>query len=187
MKKIGMLLFVAFLALNLTAQDNMFAKGEKVLNLGIGFGGGYYSGYSTGFSRTPFISATVDYGVVDGVLDEGTIGIGGYLGYASAKYDSGLGFGWKETDIVIGPRGTFNYPLLDKLDTYAGILLAYHVVNLKDTGSWPFGISSSSNASEIYFSGFVGARYYFTDNIAGMVELGSGRLSLATIGVAVKF
>lgn len=36
MKKVVITLFAAFLAFNLSAQDNMFTKGEKVLNLGIG-------------------------------------------------------------------------------------------------------------------------------------------------------
>jgi hypothetical protein len=186
MKKIGTLLFIALLALNLTAQDNMFAKGDKVVNLGIGFGGHYYSSFSSGYSKIPFFSGSVDVGVVDGVLDEGTIGVGGYIGYTSSKWESGYDYGWKETDFVIGPRGTFNYPFIDNLDTYIGILLGFHSVSFKETGNWYGYPGYSSASSGIYFSGFVGARYYFNDKFAVMLELGSGGLSLASVGVAVK-
>jgi len=186
MKKIVVTLFAAFLAFSLFAQDSMFEKGDKVLNAGIGFGGGYYSGFSSGYSKMPFLSASVDVGVVDGVLDKGTIGIGGYVGFTSAKWESGYDYGWKETDFVIGPRGTFNYPLVDKLDTYAGVLLGYHSVSWKETGNWA-GYSYNASSSGVYFSGFLGARYYFTDNFGLMLELGSGGLSLATIGISLKF
>jgi len=188
MKKVVITLFAAILAFNLSAQENeIFSKGDKVLNVGIGFGGGYYSGYSSGYSKTPFLSASFDVGVFDGFLDKATVGIGGYVGFSSAKWESGFNYGWKETNLVIGPRGTFNYQFIDKLDTYAGILLAYHNVNWKETGNWAGYGTYDSNSSGVYFSGFVGARYYLTENIAGMLELGSGGLSLATIGVAVKF
>lgn len=187
MKKIAITLFAAFLAFNLSAQDNMFAKGDKVLNLAIGFGGGYYAGYSSGYSKTPFLSAAVDVGIIDGVLDEGSIGVGGYIGYSSAKWESTYNYGWKESDFIIGPRGTFHYPLIDKLDTYAGVLLGYHSVSFKQTGDWSGYPGYSASSSGVYFSGFVGARYYFTEKIAVMAELGSGGLSLVNVGVSLKF
>lgn len=191
MKKVVITLFAAILAFNLSAQDNTFLKGDKVLNLGIGFGGGYYSSYSSGFSKTPFLSAAVDVGIIEDVLDVGSVGIGGYIGYASAKWESdnylGSTYGWKETNFVIGPRGTFHYPLVDKLDTYAGVLLAYHSVSWKETGDWAGFTGYGGGSSGVYFSGFIGARYYFTESLAVMLELGSGGLSLANVGVSFKF
>lgn len=187
MKKAAITLFAAFLAFNLFAQDNMFSKGDKVLNVGIGFGGGYYSGYSSGYSKTPFLSASVDVGIIDGVLDEGTIGVGGYVGFSSAKWESNYNYGWKETNFVIGPRGIFSYPLVDNFDTYAGVLLGFHSVSWKETGDWGGYPAYSAASSGIYFSGFIGGRYYFGDNFAIMAEIGSGGLSLATLGIALKF
>ncbi len=187
MKLTGLTLALFFVCGVAAAQTSTFQKGDKVLNLGIGFGGGYYSNFSSGYSKTPFLSASVDVGVVDGVLDKGTIGVGGYLGYSSSKWESGNNYGWKESDLVIGPRGTFNYPLVDRLDTYAGLLLAYHSVTYKETGNWGGYGRYSASSSGIYFNGFIGARYYVTDNIGIMLELGSGGLALASLGVAVKF
>ena len=187
MKKITITLFAAFLALSLSAQDNTFLKGDKVASLAIGFGGGYYSAYSNGFSKTPFLSAAVDVGVVDGILDVGSIGVGGYVGFASAKWNSDFGYGWKETNFIIGPRGTFHYPLVDKLDTYAGLMLAYHGVSWKQNGDWGGYTGYNGGSGGIYFSGFLGARYYFTDSFAVMAEFGSGNLSLGNIGLSFKF
>lgn len=171
-----------FLAVN--AQTSTFQKGDKVLNLGIGVGGSYYSGWS-GSSHTPLLNAAFDVSVLDGVLDKGSIGVGGYFGYQTAKYDNG-GYGWKLTNMLIGPRGTFHYPLVDKLDTYAGLLLGYHIVTWKYTGNWG-GLNQNTTGNAVYFSGFVGARYYFSDNFGAYIELGSGSLGLANLGVSLKF
>ena len=188
MKNSAIVLVLVFLSLNLNAQDNMFSSGDKVLNLGIGFGGGYYSSYSSGFSKLPFLSASVDVGIIDGILDVGTVGVGGYIGYSSAKWESsGNDYGWKETNFVIGPRGIFSYPIIENFDTYAGVLLGFHSVSWKETGDWGAFSGYRGGSSGVYFSGFLGGRYYFTDNLAGMIELGSGNLSLATLGIALKF
>lgn len=173
----------AFGFLIINAQT--FDKGTKVLNLGIGFGGNYYSSWS-GSSHTPLLAASFDVSILDEVLEKGSIGVGGYIGYQSAKYDYSGGYGWKQNSLLIGPRGTFHYPFIDKLDTYAGLLLGYHYVNWKYTGNWG-GIEQDNAASSIYFSGFIGARYYFTEKIGAYLELGSGSLGLANIGVAIKF
>ncbi|HEX7411995.1 MAG TPA: hypothetical protein VF298_07640 [Bacteroidales bacterium] len=184
MKKNGLFLALLFVCGVAAAQTPTFEKGDKVLNLGIGFGGNYYSSYSSGYSKTPFLSASLDVGVVDGVFDKGTIGVGGYIGFSSSKWESG-NYGWKETDLIIGPRGTLNYPLVEKLDTYAGILLAYHSVTWKETGNQTY-LGYGGGSSGIYFSGFIGARYYFSNNFGVMLELGSGGLALASLGVTLK-
>jgi len=179
------LLFVCGVA---SAQRPTFEKGDKVLNLGIGFGGTYYSSFSSGYSKSPFLSASLDVGIVDNVIDKGTIGVGGYIGYTGSKYSyAGHDYSWKQTDLIIGPRGVLSYPLLDKLDTYAGLLLAYHSVTWKESGVYTGWSGYGGGSSGIYLNGFVGARYYFTDKFAGMLELGSGGLAFGTIGVAVKF
>jgi hypothetical protein len=191
MKLNGLLLALLFVCGVASAQKSTFEKGDKVLNLGIGVGGNYYSSWS-GVTKTPFLSASFDVGVVDNVLDKGTIGVGGFIGYESVKWEetwsyTGEKYGWKESNLVIGPRGTFHYPLLDKLDTYAGLLLGYHSLTNKRTGDWTGIPDYSWNSSGVYFSGFIGARYYFTDKFGVMLELGSGGLSVANIGLAVKF
>ena len=64
------------------AQENKFAVGDKVVNLGIRFGGYRTWGYH---ATVPPISASFEVGVKDGILDVGSIGIGGFIAYASYK------------------------------------------------------------------------------------------------------
>jgi hypothetical protein len=185
--KIRVLLFATLLTfgfLSVNAQTPSFNKGDNVINLCVGFGSGYYGG--GGYSSVmPAISGSVDIGIVDNILDKGTIGIGGILGYSSAKYDYS-GYGWKYTHLVFAARGTFHYPFVDKLDTYAGLALGYNAVTSKETGNWPSSTNYSATGSSPYFAGFVGARYYFSDNFAGVAELGSG-IAYFNLGIALKF
>ena len=166
-----------------SAQTLTFNKGDKVINLGVGFGGNYYSG--SGITRTPLLAGSLDVGILDNILEKGSVGVGGYVAYKGYKWESGSVYGWKSTNLVIGPRGTFHYPLVDKLDTYIGVLLAYHVVSEKQTGNWGANVYNGSS-SNVYFSGFLGARYYVSDKFAIMLELGSGNLGAGTLGIALK-
>lgn len=181
MKRILPIVLFACFTLSLAAQESTFNKGDKVLNLGVGLGSTLYTG---GFytSAVPPLSASYEVGIVDNIIDKGVIGIGGYLGFASAKYDY-LGEGWRYTNIIIGPRGTFHYPFLDKLDTYTGLLIGYDIVSTKWTGTGvAFGTTSGSH---LIASWFIGGRYYFSDKFAVMLELGYG-VSVLNIGVALK-
>ena len=183
MKKL-ILLFVAvvFSLTQMLAQESTFAKGDKVLNLAVGFGGRWSGSYMK--TSVPPISASFEVGVKDGVLEKGSIGIGGYLAYASHKWEYAT-YGWKVSDIIIGARGTFHYPLADKLDTYTGLLLGYDISTITETGNataYDFG----SNYNGFSYAWFVGARYYFSDSFAAFAELGVG-ITIMNIGVALKF
>ena len=64
-----------FATLNLAAQDPIFLKGDKVLNLGVGLGSTLYSGtyYK---SQVPPVSASLDIGIADNILEKGSVGVG---------------------------------------------------------------------------------------------------------------
>ena len=185
MKKLLWMSLIAIFPLSqLVAQESTFEKGSSVLNLGIGLGNNYYSGsfYST---QVPPISASYEVGIADNILEKGVIGIGGYFGYSSYKWHY-LGWGWRYSNLVIGARGTFHYPLVNKLDTYGGLLLGYNIVTAKEFGNSVPGYSYSASASRIAYSLFIGGRYYFTDKFAVMAELGYG-ITYLNLGVALKF
>lgn len=178
MKKLLLFLFVAVFSLSqLLAQESTFQKGDKALNLGIGFGSTYYGSYYG--SHTPALSASLEVGVKDGILDKGSLGIGGYVGYSSATW-SGY---YKTSNIIIGARGTFHYPLVDKLDTYTGLMLGYNVYSYKYESSY---IGSKGTAGNVLLAWYAGARYYFTDSFAVMGEIGYG-IAYFTVGVSLKF
>jgi hypothetical protein len=184
MKKFFLSIIVLVFSLTqLLAQQSTFEKGDKVLNLGIGFGSTFYSGsyYKAGI---PPISASYEVGVKDGVLDKGSIGVGGYLGYSSHKWEYS-NWGWKYTNIIIGVRGTFHYPLVDKLDTYTGLLLGYNIATSKEFGNSIPGYNYSASSGGVAYSWYVGGRYYFSDKFAGMLELGYG-ITYLNLGIAIK-
>ncbi len=180
MKKILVLfVVVCFSMTQLNAQESTFDKGDKVLNLGLGLGTSLYSGI--GYSGLiPPLSASLEVGVVDNVIEKGVIGVGGYLGFASYKWDNY----YRYTNIIIGPRGTFHYPFLDKLDTYAGLMIGYNIRSSNWIGTGSEIIDHSSGG--IVSSFFLGGRYYFSEAMAAMLELGYG-VSYLNIGVAFRF
>jgi len=185
--KIENLLLVALFSFGiLTASAQDVKKGDKVLNLGVGFGTALYSG--SGYTGSvPPLSGSLEVVLKDDLFDgKGALGLGGYLGYAAYKWKyTSYDFGWKYSDIIIGPRGYLHYKLVDKLDTYAGVMLGYDIVSSKAYGTSLPGYNYDVSASAFIFSGFVGARYYFNEKVAAMAELGSG-IAYLNLGVALK-
>jgi hypothetical protein len=178
MKKLLLVLLVAVFSLTqLIAQESTFKKGDNVVNLGIGFGSTYYSSLYT--SRAPALSVSFETNIKDGILDKGSIGVGGYLGYSSASYSDH----WKTSSVVIGARGSFHYPLVNKLDTYTGLLLGYNIYSFTYESGYR---GSAGTSSGFILAWFAGARYYFTDKFAVMGEIGYG-ISYLTLGVSFKF
>ncbi len=177
-------------ALMTVSAKNIFSKGDKAVNLGIGLGS-YYGGdgYSSGI---PPISLSYEQGIIDGLLDgKASVGVGGYLGYTSNKWESvwgdGTTWGYKYSYIILGARGVFHYQFVDKLDTYAGLLLGYNIVSNKFYGDDTIApyVSGATGASGIGYSAFVGARYHFSSKFAAYAELGYG-ISALELGISMR-
>lgn len=161
---------------------NTFSKDDKVVNVGIGFGSTLYSG-SRYTNKTPPISGSFELGIKDNLFDEkSSLGVGGYLGYRGAKMEE-YSTGWKYSSIILGVRGAVHYQLVEKLDTYAGIMLGYNIASSSAIG--PSMSGSSGSAGGVTASLYVGGRYYFADKIAAMVELGYG-VAFLNLGVSFK-
>lgn len=180
-------LFICGASLTIGAQQ-IFSKGDKVVNVGLGIGS-YYGG--TGYSSSiPPLSVSFEQGIIDGLLDgKGSIGVGGYLGYSANKWETSAGgdtYGYKYSYMMLGARGAFHYHFVDKLDTYTGLMLGYNVVGSKyfgtDMGS---NTPEASSASGIGYSAFVGARYHFNDKFAAYGEIGYG-ISALELGISIK-
>lgn len=165
-----------------SVKAQMFEEGDKVVNLGIGFGSTYYSG-SLNSMVIPPLSASFELGIKDGVLDEGSIGVGGYVGFSRYKWEY-FDWGYNYTNFILGARGVFHYPLVDDLDTYAGALLGFRIESASEFGS-PVGYDYNPNTGGIVLSFYLGGRYYFSDNLAAMMELGYG-ISYINLGIAFK-
>lgn len=177
------ILLAVFFAFSSKAQNTTFNEGDKVLNLGLGFGSALYSG-SYYKSKIPPVSASFEVGVKDELFDENSsLGVGGYFGYTGAKWEYS-GYGWDYTSVIIGARGALHYQFIEKLDTYTGLMLGYNVVSSKSHGT--VGTVTNSVGSGLTYSWILGGRYYFNESIAGLLELGYG-VSYLNIGVALKF
>ena len=186
MKTKHYLLLLTILTIPLSGNSQPFIKGDKVINVGLGIGSTLYSG--TGYKTSlPPLSASFEVGVTE--LGPGIIGVGGYFGISSYKWEDSYGgttYGWKYSNIIIGARGNYHYSFAEKLDTYAGLMLGYNILNSKETGNWPSGYDYSANSSSFIWAFYVGGRYYFSDSFAAMLELGYG-IAWLNIGVAFKF
>ena len=172
-----------------------FGVGDKVAGLSIGIGGDYSAG-SVYSSQTPALGLSYEQGVTD--LGPGVLGIGGYLGYKSLSARTEFLFGttrytydWTWNYLILGVRGAWHYNdwhSNDKLDTYGGVMLSYNSVSFKDNTNYPTGsvAYNYTSASNVGLSGFLGTRYYFSDNLGAHAELGFGIATLQ-LGVSYKF
>ncbi len=171
-----------------------FAVGDKVLGLSLGIGG-HYSAGSSYSSQTPALGLTYEQGVTD--LGPGTLGVGGYVGYKRLSYDndwvyagSRYNYDWTWNYLIIGVRGAWHYNEWhgeDKLDTYGGLMLSYNSVSFKDNTNYPSGSLSYTynSASGLGFTGFLGARYWFNQQLGAQAELGYG-IAVLNLGVSYR-
>jgi len=181
---IGITAALSLLAMSsMQVKSQIFAVGDKDVNLGIGFGSTLYSG-SLYKSTIPPVSASLDIGFKDDI-GPGVLGIGGYFGFSSYKYEYSYIYtwGWKYTTIILAARGTYHMEFIDKLDTYGGLLLGFKIVNSKYYGDT--GYDTGAAGSGLAYSFFVGGKYYLADNIAVFGELGYG-IAYLTLGVTIK-
>ncbi|HET7117912.1 MAG TPA: hypothetical protein VFI29_15560 [Hanamia sp.] len=191
MKKLTTALVFAFIASATTSNAQSFEKGTNVVAVGVGLGSSILN-YS-GSSQTPAISISFEHGTFE-AGDNGVISLGGYIGTKSYKYsfkEDSYSYTDKWNYTIVGVRGAYHYTALEneKIDVYGGAMLSYNILKYKykdNTGNSGNYSSAGSYGSSFGFTAFIGGRYYFTDNIAAMAELGYG-VSYLTLGLAFKF
>ena len=166
MKKIIIAIALVFGLSSANAQT--FEEGTSVIQLGAALGSDF--GLPLGGSY--------EYGITD------KIGVGAYVGYASKSFDSGFIFSnYKATYTIFGAKGNYHFYNTDKFDAYGGLLIGYNSVSFTYSDSTAGYVAPSAGGTLIAPS--VGARYYFTDNIAAFAELGYG-IGYLTAGLAYK-
>jgi len=168
MKKLILLFAVALFSVGIVSAQ-VYTEDSKLVNIGIGFGGGY----TTGKVGIPPISASFEKGITE------KISVGGIAGYAASKYEL-MGFKSEYSYILLGARGSYHFYNTDKIDGYAGAMLGYNIVSAKVTG-----LGAAASSSGLAYSGFVGGRYFFSEKLAAFAEIGYG-ISVITFGVSLK-
>ena len=178
MKKFLLAALVFVGSLGVANAQEIVSKGTSMVNLGIGLG--YRFG---GSMSVPPLSVAYDYSLKSGLIDgNGAITLGGYLAYTSANYSYLGGPSTSASHTVLGVRGMFHYQFVPKLDTYAGLMLGYHIAS----ASSATGYYGSSFVSRGFDMGVVlGARYFFTPRIGAFTELGYS-LPYWNLGVTFK-
>lgn len=192
MKRGLFLLVVFFLCLGVNAQK-VFEKGDIVANVHVGIGGGPGDHYTMAL---PPLSISAEYGIVDNLFsnNNGSIGVGALIGYGGYKrFDDANP--WYKYDnkykrICFGARGTFHYQFVDKLDTYAGIMLGLYSNSVKTKSTYknpeiPETITYTKTTNmDFAFSLYVGARYYFNESFGAGIEAGYG---FSTISLVISY
>jgi hypothetical protein len=155
--------------------------GNLMVDAGLGLGIRNYEG---GKMKIPPLFAQVDY-----ALPNIPITLGGYISYYQYVWETGLltddyTYTWNYVPILF--RANWHWGLDVKwLDLYSGLNLGYIV--FWDNVEYPSG---STKPRAYDYSGFdwgltvAGARFYFSDKIGAMAELGYPNFK---IGVTFKF
>ncbi|HLZ16107.1 MAG TPA: hypothetical protein VKQ08_03670 [Cyclobacteriaceae bacterium] len=177
MKKILLGLGAAVaLLLSANTSQAQYKKGDKLLDLGLGLNSYYTGGIP--------LSGIFEYGASK------QISVGGGIDYLSYHY--GIpGNSYSYTSTYIAARGSFHFSEMmnlntNKLDIYAGLSLGYR------SFSWGNGFNGNGlglngyYGSGLYLGIHGGARYYFSNKVAGFMELGAMGLTNARIGVTFK-
>ena len=175
MKKLLVLLMV--LTTSVFYAQN-FSEGSSVVNLGIGFAS--YVGSGTGYKTTvPPVEAQYEYFVTD------QISVGGFIGYTSSEFTVLNDVKYSYSYLMFGGLGNYHFYDKDKFDAYAGLKIGYNNVSAKLKGIEDSQLTFATDASGILYGAQIGGRYFFTDNIAGHLELGYG-ISAVKVGVSIK-
>lgn len=165
-KKLMTVIFITGVSISVSFAQT-YNKGDNLLNVGIGVGGGF---------GTP-IGLSFEHGFSDKISG------GAYVAYASEKQNFGFGE-FKYTYILTAARASYHFDFgVEKLDPYIGAILGYNIASAKWSGA---GAVPPSSAGGVIYGGHAGARYYLTDKIGLFAEAGYGVGSL-NAGLTFKF
>jgi len=157
MKRLGLILAILCMFGMVANAQNTFKKGDCTANLMLGVGAGLP------------ISGSAEWAVASGFINgNASIGVGPYVGFRIPLGTNQFGC------LDISARAAFHYQFVEKLDTYIGLGLGLWNNFHKEGYNAGFGVS-----------GYLGARYYFWNNIGLCTEFGYG-ISYFSIGACFK-
>ncbi|MEO5601131.1 MAG: hypothetical protein ABIR06_09405 [Cyclobacteriaceae bacterium] len=178
MKKSVKFLCVIALVFSVTFASGQarYDKGDVLLNAGIGLG--YY------FAGGVPLLLSAEFAIND------VFTVGPYLGYTSYSYrysGFGTGYNYKYTFFDLGVRGSYHFSELfeirnEKVDVYGGAFLGFVVSSYSGDN---FSGYSDPYAGGLRLGIHAGARYFFSEKVAGYAELGYGIAPLS-LGLTFK-
>lgn len=152
-----------------TAVALQYQEGQTDMNLGIGLIN-YYAHYH---SRVPHILLSYERGLSDHISTGGFLAYASYSRYADFRYSYGYA--------SVGGRAAYHQPLLEGVDTYAGVAagLRLRLNSYEDPARAPFSRVGVIGAV------FVGGRYHFTENLGVFAELSFG-MTFVNFGISYR-
>ena len=151
-----------------------YADGQKYLGVHVGLSG-------VGSSATLGVNGEMSY--------NNRISVGAWADYWSYGETFGAGLGtvdWDVSYIALAGTGAYHFPISSqpKLDPFLGVAVGYFIVNTSATGVT--GVDYGGDASRLFVGGFGGARWFFSQSMAGVARLGFGA-SYLTLGLDFRF
>ena len=167
MKKVILIAWVALMSTTINAQS--FEKGAGYFHAGIGVLSPYaYSGAKMGI---PPVHVSFEKAITD------NIGVGGLLGFTSAKYESNIlneTYSWNFNYTLIGARGAYHFTDFEEADVYLGGMLGYNIASakFKSTDATLEQYVVEPKVGGVVIGGFVGARKSVTESLTLFGEVG---------------
>jgi hypothetical protein len=169
-KTIAILFIIVFATSMIFAQGALPKKGDLFvggrlglgsLGAGVGFGGNFEMVTQEDFLNLGDIPAS--------------LGLGATVGYST--YSTGwYGYNWRYTNIAILVNAIYHADVLqnEKLDTFVKFGLGYNVGSVKYDGVGVYGEGRTPTHGGVLVGSSVGARYFLSDALAFVAELGLG-------------
>ncbi len=161
-----------------------FKSGDKVIQMGLGFGVPGSYGDST---TVPPVALSFDMAVPIAKMKL-PFSFGGIIGYSRDVWEQNI-VGYKTeityNYILIGARVLFHFNLVNNMDFYAGLMMGYNIVTSSVETNVPGG-NVSADEGYLAYGELVGLRYFFTDTVAVYVEAGY-TFGYINGGLAFKF
>ncbi len=179
MKKTAVLIFLILPLLSLKAQ---LREGDNLLGASIGL-------WTTG--NTPVFGVSFESNVAG--YESGAIGIGGLFRFRgfSENYNNGDSRSYNFTSLGFQTNYNFNKISDGKFVPYLGLTLGYNNVSNTYTNVNHNGVivqqQSNTYNSGVWVWGQVGARYFFSNKVAGNVRLGIGNNDFYPLELGVDF
>lgn len=187
-----------------TDGEKCFDENTHIINLGIGFRGGYYNYGTAGnysYGRTPVFNASYEQAIRK-KLGPGYLGVGAFFGYQGEHYKYtysdyyGYNYGtyyyehhWNYMNIAA--RAAYHWDVLNfrRGEVYGGVMIGLRI----QTYSFSTNDPNPNNAyrlsqGSVYpsFSIFAGARWYFVKSVGLFAEAGYG-ITYLNGGFSFKF
>jgi hypothetical protein len=192
-------------ATSVSDGSKCFDENTHIINVGVGFGGNYYSSYSGSgydYRTTPAFGISYEQAFPK-KLGPGYLGVGAYLGFQNSSstynyyyYKNGYNNNyyyknsWNNT--FIAARGVYHWDVLNakNAEVYAGILIGFRIqtYNYETNNPDPNAYNYRLHSGSVYPTAaiFAGARWYFVKKVALFGEVGYG-ISYLNGGVSFKF